>query len=185
MPEIKKWPKQRVAYVENVGPYSEATQSGFRRLFAWFVSKNIQPMGPSLTILLDDPAKVPQKQLRSESCAPVAASVKGSDQVMTKEIGGFQAATIIYRGEQNSDSAYREVYNGLHAQGYHESGSPVETYLSQLGEELRSEIAVPVEKAAAPLKAPRAAGKSKKPAKKVKAKTAPKAKRSAKKAKKK
>ncbi|MBI4787505.1 MAG: GyrI-like domain-containing protein [Chloroflexi bacterium] len=100
--------------------------------------------GPSLAKFYDDPAKVAKKNLRCDLCAPVGPHVTGSGDIQTKEIGGWQVATVVYQGEENVRRAYDEVYDWLHAQGYHEADAPVEKYLSALGEELRAEIAVPV-----------------------------------------
>ena len=167
MPEIKHFPKMRVAYVENAGPYGEASQRGFAKLFEWLNANNVQPVGASIGVFYDDPAKVAPENLRSESCAPVAAGVVGSGEVKTKDIGDVEVATIIYQGEQNIGRAYNEVYDWMRVQGYRESGAPMETYLSKPGEELRAEIAVPIEKVP-PAPKKRAAKKpAKKPAKKV------------------
>ncbi len=146
MPEVKQFPKMRVAYVSEVGPFGEAVGRGFKRLFAWLGANNVQPLGASLGIFYDDPAKVAPENLHSEECVPVAPEVRGSGEVDVKEIGGFEVATTIYEGEQNIERAYNEVYDWLRAQGYRDTGTPIETYLSQLGEELRAEVAVPIEK---------------------------------------
>lgn len=144
MPELKFFPETHVAYVSEIGPYGESVQRGFKRLFEWFAENHIHPVGPSLGIFYDDPEKVAAKNLRCDLCAPVASEVTGTDDVRTKEIGGWQVATIVYQGEQNMGAAYNEVYEWLRAQGYHEADAPVEKYLSQLGDELRAEVAVPV-----------------------------------------
>jgi AraC family transcriptional regulator len=168
MPEIKHFPKTRVAYVAEVGPMGEAVKRGFDKLFAWVGAHNVQPLGASIGIFYDDPAKVPADKLRSDLCVPVADDVQGSGDVQIKNIGDLQVATLVYQGEQNIGRAYNEVYDWLHAQGYRDSGAPMETYLSKPGEGLRAEVAVPIVKMellAAPKK--RAASKvAKRPAKK-------------------
>jgi DNA gyrase inhibitor GyrI len=171
MPTIKQFPKMRIACVSEKGPSAQAVKRGFERLFGWLAANNIQPVGPSLAIFYDDPAKVPSENLRSEECAPVASDVQGSDEVSTKEIGDMPVATIIYQGEQNIQRAYNEVYDWLHAQGYRDVGAPIETYLSRLDEELRAEIAVPIEKGGLPPAAQKVArqGGAKKSAKKTSA----------------
>jgi AraC family transcriptional regulator len=174
MPEIKHFPGTRVAYVSEMGPMGEAVKRGFDKLFAWVGAHNVQPLGASIGIFYDDPAKVPADKLRSDLCVPVADEVQGSGDVQIKNIGDMPVATITYQGEQNIEHAYDEVYDWLHAQGYRDSGAPMETYLSKPGEELRAEVAVPIVKTE-PLLAPkkRAAKKDakqamkKKPAKKV------------------
>ncbi len=155
MPEIKQFPKMRVAYVTEVGPMGEAVKRGFDKLFAWIGAHNVQPLGASIGIFYDDPAKVPADKLRSDLCVPVADDVQGSGDVQIKNIGDLQVATIVYQGEQNIRHAYNQVYDWLHAQGYRDAGAPMETYLNKPGEELRAEVAVPIVKMgllAAPIK---------------------------------
>lgn len=146
MPEIKHFPKRRVAYVSVTGPWPDSIQQGFGRLFAWLGTNQIQPMGPSLGIFYDDPAKVASDKLRSDLCVPVADNVQSSGDVRIKNVGGFEAATIFYQGDANIMRAYNQVYDWLHAQGYRDSGAPIEVYLNQPGEEIRAEIVVPVVK---------------------------------------
>ncbi|MBI5033146.1 MAG: GyrI-like domain-containing protein [Chloroflexi bacterium] len=146
MPEIKHFPKRRVAFVSEMGPWPASIQRGFGRLFAWMDQNHVQPLGPSLGIFYDDPAKVAPEKLRSDLCVPVADQVQGSNEVHVKDVGGFEAATIHYQGNANIVPAYNQVYDWLHAQGYHDSGAPIEVYLSKPGEEIRAEIVVPIMK---------------------------------------
>lgn len=170
VPEIKRFPTTRVAYVSEVGAFREAVPRGFQRLFAWLGAHNLTPTGKSLGIFYDDPAKVPAEKLRSELCVPVAPAVQGSGEVQVKEIAEFQAAAIVYQGEGNTTRAYNEVYDWLRAQGYRDAGAPIEVYLSQPGEELRAEIYVPIVKAEPPPAKKIARQVAKKPTKKVAAK---------------
>ncbi len=168
MPEIKHFDKTHVAFMTAVGPYSETMPSHFARLFGWLEANHVQPLGPSLGIFYDDPSKVRPEKLHCDFCVPVPRDVVGSGDVQTKEIGGVDVATIIYQGHQNIDRAYQEVYDWLHDQGYHESGAPIETYLSQLGEELRAQVAVPVARVRAKAAASKPAARtSVKPVKKA------------------
>ena len=163
MPEFKRFPKMRVAYVTEAGPFQEAIPRGFQKLFAWLGVRNLQPLGPSLGIFHDDPTKVPVEKLRSELCVPVAPEAQGSGDVQVKELAEFEAATIVYQGEANIMPAYNEVYDWLHAQGYRDAGPVYEMYLSMPGEELRAQVYVPIVKAVKPAVKKRVA---KKPAKK-------------------
>ncbi len=144
MPEIKFFPETHIAYVSEIGPYHQSIQRGFKKLFDWFGAHHIHPAGESIAIFYDDPSKVAAEKLRCDLCAPVGAHVNGSDEVKTKEIGGWQVATTVYQGEANARRAYDEVYQWLREQGYHEADAPIEKYLSKLGEELRAELAVPI-----------------------------------------
>ena len=164
MPEFKRFPKTRVAYVTEVGPFQEAIPRGFQKLFAWLGARNLQPLGPSLGIFHDDPAKVPTEKLRSELCVPVPPEAQGTGEVQVKELAEFEAAAIVYQGDANIMSAYNEVYDWLHAQGYRDAGPVYEVYLSMPGEELRAQVYVPIVKAAKPVAKKRVAIK---PARKV------------------
>jgi hypothetical protein len=82
--------------------------------------------------------------MRSESCVPVGERVVGSGDVGVKQVGGFQAATLEYRGAENIQRTYDELYGWLHAQGYHDDGAPMETFWSRPSEPLHAEIAVPI-----------------------------------------
>jgi ADP-ribose pyrophosphatase len=178
MPEIKHFPKTRVACVTEVGPFQEAIPRGFQKLFAWLGAQNLQPLGASLGIFHDDPAKVSVEKLRSELCVPVAPEVQSSGEVQVKEIAEFDAAAIVYQGDANITPAYNAVYDWLRAQGYRDAGSPIEMYLSMPGEELRAEIYVPIVKVPKPAVRKAVA---KKPAKKGAKKTVKAAKKRAKK----
>ena len=146
MPQIKHFPKTRVAYVSEMGAMGEAVKRGFDQLFAWVGAQNVQPLGPSIGIFYDDPVKVAPEKQRSELCVPVGDFVQASGLVQIKDIGDVQVATIVYQGAQNIMTAYNELYDWLHAQGYRDDGAPMETYLSMPGEALRAEVAVPIAK---------------------------------------
>ena len=150
MPELKRFPKTRVAFVTEVCAFCEAIPRGFQKLFAWLGAQNLKPLGSSCGIFHDDPAKVPAEKLRSELCVPVAPDVQGSGQVQVKEVAEFDAATIVYQGDANITPAYNTVYDWLRAEGFREAGSPLEVYLSLPGEELCAEIYVPIVKIAKP-----------------------------------
>lgn len=145
MPERKNFPTIRVLCVTETGPFDEAMPRGFARLFTWLKEREIQPAGRSMAIFHDDPAKVPPEAQRCDACVPVDASVEGSGDVSTKTIGGSEVAALVYRGWGDRDQAYHDLYDWLHSEGCHESGPPIETYLSELGEEMRAEVAVPIE----------------------------------------
>lgn len=146
MPEIKNFPATHVASVMEQGPFDQAMPRGFSRLFTWLREMGIQPAGRSIAIFRDDPAKVPPEAQRCDTCVPVAANTEGSGGVDVKTIGGVQVAAMVYKGRGDREQAYHDLYDWLHSEGYHESAAPMETYLSQLGEEMRAEIAVPIEK---------------------------------------
>ncbi len=173
MPEIKEFPKMRVACLTTTGPFNESIPRGFDKLFEWLSENNVNTLGTSLAIYLDDPAAVLPEKLRTQVCVSVAPQVRGSGEVETKEIGGMQVAALVYQGTQNMDPAYGELYGWLHAQGYHDAGAPMEVYLSKLGEELRAEINVPIVKMESPHKPKSPEKKSaKKPARKSSTKRA-------------
>lgn len=146
MPEIKQFPETRVAFIEERGPFDQVIPRGYERLFAWLREQKIQPTGNSMAVFYDDPAKVAAENQRVDTCVPVDPIVKASGSIRIKTIGGGEVATIVYQGRHSRDQGYTDVYRWLKVQGYRDIGAPIETFQSQLGEELRAEIAVPVEK---------------------------------------
>lgn len=154
MPEIKHYLRKHVAYVTEVGPYGEAVKRGLDRLFASLAAHHVQPFGPPIGIYYDNPAQVAVDKLRSDLCVPVAPDLQISDGLSTMDLGDSDVATITYQGAQSIQAAYNELYGWLSAQGYRETGAAMETYLSEPGEELRAEVAVPVEKVVIPLALP-------------------------------
>jgi DNA gyrase inhibitor GyrI len=145
MPEIKYFPKMRVAFLTSVGPFDQAIPGGLERLMAWVAANQVQPAGAPLSLFPDDPSEVPAEKLRSEICIPVGPQVMGSGEVQTKEVGGFEAARTVYHARQEIDRAYGELYEWLHQQGYRDAGAPLETYLGT-GEEFSAEIVIPIAK---------------------------------------
>jgi DNA gyrase inhibitor GyrI len=158
MPEIKYFPKLRVAFLTSVGPFGLAIPAGLDKLFAWVAANHVQPAGAPLSLFPDDPSEVPAEKLRNEICIPVEPEVMGSGEVQIKEVGGFEAATTVYHSREEIDRAYGELYGWLHQQGYRDAGAPLETYLGT-GEQFSAEIAIPIARAEAQRPAGKAAAK--------------------------
>lgn len=151
MPEIKNFPRTRVAYLTSVGPFGQSIRAGMERLMGWVGANQVQPMGAPLGMFPDDPSKVPPEQLRSEIAIPVGPDVMGSGEVQIREIGGFEAATNVYHNPHEIESVYNDLYAWLQQQGYRDSGDPLEVYLGQ-GEQFMAEVFVPVVKVEAIVK---------------------------------
>ncbi len=150
MPELKLFPKMHVASLTVIGPFEQAIPRGMDQIFAWCRANQVEPLGAPMAFYPDDPEIVPQQKLRTEICVPVAPTTQASGDVQVKEIGGYTVAVSGYRGAQEIEPAYGELYAWLHAQGYHDAGVPMETYLSQPAAELQAEIAIPVVKLTVP-----------------------------------
>jgi DNA gyrase inhibitor GyrI len=144
MPELKFFPETHVAFVTEIGPYKTSISHGFKRLFDWLETNGIQPTSSLLAILYDDPAKVAPQNQRCDVCAPVGPQVAGSDEVRTKEIGGWRVAATSYEGEKHAQRALQEVYDWLRAHGYHAADVPVVKYRSKLGAQVHADVGVPV-----------------------------------------
>ncbi len=144
MPELKFFPETHVAFVSEIGPYKKSIPRGFKQLFDWLETNGIQPIGPLLAILYDDPAKVAPENQRADLCAPIGPHVVGSGDVRTKEIGGWRVATLFYEGDKNTARALEQVYDWLREQGYSPADLPVVKYQSPLGDKVRAEVGVPI-----------------------------------------
>lgn len=149
MPEIKNFPRTRVAYLTSVGPFGQSIRAGMERLMAWVGTNQVQPMGAPLGMFPDDPSKVPPEMLRSEIGIPVGPDVMGSGEVQIKEVGGFEAATNVYHNPHEIESVYNELYAWLQQQGYRDAGDPLEVYIGQ-GDQFAAEVFVPIAKVEAP-----------------------------------
>ena len=148
MPEVKHYPGVHVAYVSEVGPYGEAVQRGFGRLFAGLAAQNLPPLGPPIGIYYDSPQTAPPDRLRCDLCVPIPPHAQVAEGIATMDIGDIDVVATVYEGAQNIQRGYDEVYAWLNAHGYYPAGAPMETYLNRPGEELRAEIEVPVRKMA-------------------------------------
>lgn len=178
MPEIKEFPKKRIAFLTSVGPFSQSIPGGLARLFAWAEANHVLPQGAALAVFPDDPGEVAAENLRTELGFPVGPEFQGSGEVLVKEVGPFEVATMVYHRPEEIERAYSQVFEWLHQQGYHDAGAPMETYLG-MGADFAAEIAVPIVRAepppAARKSAPkRPAAKRSRSAKKAPAKKSPK-----------
>ncbi len=64
-------PGGAMAKITHKGPYEKSAES-YKRLFAWIAENHKKVAGPTREVYLNDPKKVPPKELLTEIYAPVA-----------------------------------------------------------------------------------------------------------------
>jgi effector-binding domain-containing protein len=79
-----------------------------------------------------------------EVCLPLAGEVKPPEGVEFKQLQGGKAVSVMMEGSQCDFPAilkgYDAAYDWIRANGYKESGAPLEVWLSKPGEQDRMEI---------------------------------------------
>lgn len=143
MPELKYFPKTRVAYIPTVGSRTECVEHGFALLDAWLRLNEVQVIGKRIIIFYDN-LMTCATRLRTEECVIVESAIEETSEIRTKYIGDGQVASIPFRGEQNLERAYDELYTWLRGEGFSDLGISIELTIKGAGKELEAELIVPV-----------------------------------------
>lgn len=101
-------PTFSLAAIDHAGDYQEIGRA-FDRLSAWAGARGL--LGPEARmfgIYFDDPASVPQNELRSQACLLVAPGFTGDGQVKQVTLEACTAASLIHKGP------YAELENAYH-----------------------------------------------------------------------
>ena len=87
--EARQLPEKFVAYVRNVGPYTEIPKA-MERIFAWAGPKGLIqfPKTECIAVYHDDPKKVDESELRSDACLTVPDGTEGEGDVNTMTVPG-------------------------------------------------------------------------------------------------
>jgi AraC family transcriptional regulator len=113
MPEIaiRHEPALRLAAIAHRGAYTRIG-TAFDRLTAWAVPRGLAAPGARfLGLYRDDPATVPEEELRSDACVTVPAGVEGSEGVRILDLPPTRLAVLVYRGPYAElEGAYRHLY---------------------------------------------------------------------------
>lgn len=96
--EIRQLAPTRVIALRYVGAYPEIGR-GFEMLRAWANPRGVIRSGAgALAVFYDDPAAVPEAELRADVCMMAGPEVEGDDLVRVTEIPGGRHAVLTYRG---------------------------------------------------------------------------------------
>ena len=108
---IKTVPDMKVASIAHVGSYMQISKA-FETLYGWLGSRNlIKPEMRSIGIYYDDPASVPEDQLRSRASIIVDENFAIEPPLEPVDISGGQYAVLRYKGTYaDMKAAYKWFY---------------------------------------------------------------------------
>jgi len=121
-----------VAYIHHVGPYKNVGPI-FGELWGWAKERDLIAEGTAMMGLsYDDPAAVPEDQLRYDVCIPVPYGTEGDERVHVREIpeGDYAQTTHIGSYDNMSDSFKELNRKAFEDDLYSFAGGPcIEIYL--------------------------------------------------------
>lgn len=152
--QIKEVPAVDVMSLAFTGAY-EQTGDRLDDLLSWMLRAGHPYSDRPLGLFHDDPAKVPQDELRAEVCLPVEEGCQGYEEVERKRLPATTVACMQFTGPyRDLQAVYAEIYKWVSDNGYRAvEGQPCrEVYVSLYGEveepaQCVTEVQVPVEKA--------------------------------------
>jgi AraC family transcriptional regulator len=131
--EIREEPALRLAALPHRGEYT-AIGAAFDRLAAWAAARGL--IGAEtrfIGLYHDDPATVPEKDLRSDACLTVPPGVEAADGVRIVELPPTRVAVLVFKGPYAElERAYSWLYRDwLPASGEEPADQPArEDYLN-------------------------------------------------------
>ncbi|MFZ5434287.1 MAG: AraC family transcriptional regulator [Calditrichota bacterium] len=151
---LRTYPKMKVAFVRNIGPYAQC-EASWNKLCAWAGPRGLLNANSKfIGLSYDDPDVTPPDKLRYDACIVLDRDVAPEGEIGVQDIGGGAYAVIVHVGPYEK---LNETYGYLFGQWLPRSGyaaksePPFEIYLSDHTKtppaELRTEICLPVEKA--------------------------------------
>lgn len=145
----EEMPKQRIAYMRNVGPYGLGNKELMERLKAW-ADKNglFHAAAIILGIARDDPALTPPLKCRYDACIVVKDDFFIPDEYVREDWlpGGRYAVFTLAHTAEALREAWGAIFPELEARGFKaDIARPIlERYVPRMVEKHLCEICVPV-----------------------------------------
>ena len=128
-PTIREVEDIHMLYYSFTGPYMQ-TFNDFGQLMG-HIQSNKLPMGPySLGVYYDDPAVVPENELRSEAGFMVTSSVEETEQFKYKKISGGKAVSVKYKSMDDIYPAYEAISKYISDNNLETENFSIEIYYS-------------------------------------------------------
>ncbi len=154
MPEVhvKEVPEMTVMSLPFTGSYDQ-TQTKLDRLMSWLLRVGHPYSSPPMGIYHDDPAQVPEEELRAEVCLPIEEECEGEEDVVRKELPAVTVAYAVHKGPYHQiPPIYEDIFEWMEENGYEyvEDMPTREVFLKLYGqveepEEYVTEVQVPVQ----------------------------------------
>ncbi len=149
--ELKTIEPQNVVSLAFEGSYAQTTDK-LDTLMAWLLRAGHPYSGRPFAVYYDDPAEVPEEDLRAEVCLPIAEECEPTGEVERKVIQGGDFACVVHEGAYSGlDDAYDEIFEWIDENGYQmdEDMGTREIFDVMRGEvesvdELETEVLVPL-----------------------------------------
>jgi AraC family transcriptional regulator len=143
----------QVAYIEHRGSFSSIPwEADLGRLYGFAKAHKLRPAMHPMGIYPDNPATVPESELRSEVALPVRGEASPEGDIRVKTLPEGDVATLKFHGPTAGlAGAYAEVESWIKDHGYIAAGAPFEVYTrkpkrTRGATELTAKIEVPVRK---------------------------------------
>lgn len=154
MPEVhvKEVPEMTVMSLPFTGSYDQ-TQTKLDRLMSWLLRVGHPYSQPPMALYYDDPAQVPEEELRAEVCLPIEEECEGEEDIERKELPAVTVAYTVHKGPYHQiPPLYEEIFEWMEENGYEyvEDMPTREVFLKLYGqveepEEYVTEVQVPVQ----------------------------------------
>ncbi|MCR6097290.1 GyrI-like domain-containing protein [Salipaludibacillus agaradhaerens] len=143
---IEIFPKYRVAYVRQVGPYGSANIQAMERLKKWAAKKNLLKSAIILGIPQDNPETTPPESCRYDACIVISKDYQIDDSIEENELaeGKYVICKVKHTGE-DVQRAWTHIGTFLENTQYQIDNKPVvERYSFEMINNGYCELCVPI-----------------------------------------
>lgn len=120
----------QVAYIEHRGSFSSVPwEEDMRKLYGYAKAHKLRPAMHPMGIYHDNPATVPESELRSEVALPVKGRASPEGEIHVKALPEMDVAVMKFQGPATEfAAAYAQIRSWVEAHGFVQVGSPIEIY---------------------------------------------------------
>ncbi len=143
---IEIFPKYRIAYVRQVGPYGSANMQAMERLKKWAVKKNLLKSAIILGIPQDNPETTPPESCRYDACIVISKNYQIDDSIEENELAeGKYVICKVKHTPEDVQRAWTHIGTFLENTQYQIDNKPVvERYSFEMINNGYCELCVPI-----------------------------------------
>jgi DNA gyrase inhibitor GyrI len=146
---MENMPKQRIAFMRNLGPYGLGNKALMERLKSWAAANGLMhALAVILGIAWDDPTKTPAGGCRYDGCIAVKDDFLPADESVQSSVleGGLYAVFTTAHTAQAVSEAWGEIFSELAKEAWVlDPTRPIlERYVPEMVEKHLCEICMPV-----------------------------------------
>ncbi len=152
--QVKEVEPMTVMSLPFTGSYDQ-TQEKMAELMGWLLRVGHPYSELPMALYYDDPAKVPEEELRAEVCLPIEEACEPAEEIERKALPGVTVAFAMHEGPYSGIPAtYEEIFAWIAENGYRAvEGAPTREVFHKVPgqaespEEVLTEVQVQVEQA--------------------------------------